>query len=247
MKTISLFVSLVLEFLFPEGCRICGSILVSGESSFYGLCHSCREGFAVETVKRCEKCGKPLVSESGFCLSCRAIMEKKDETKTQMSYDRLISLFPYTGKWKKLLKAFKFGKSVPLGRFLSERLLEALVLLKPENGEKPVLVPVPPRPGKIRKTGWDQIESLAGILEKNREAPPVLRRLKRLKSETQKKLDRKRRQDNLRGRVFAKGNIPKICVLFDDVITTGSTMDACAKALKDSGAEKVYGICLFYD
>jgi predicted amidophosphoribosyltransferase len=35
--------------------------------------------------------------------------------------------------------------------------------------------------------------------------------------------------------------------LFDDVITTGSTLDACAEALKEDGAEQVYGMNLFYD
>jgi predicted amidophosphoribosyltransferase len=43
------------------------------------------------------------------------------------------------------------------------------------------------------------------------------------------------------------GAPPKTAILIDDVMTTGSTMDICASVLKAGGAERVYGVCLFYD
>jgi ComF family protein len=240
---------LVREFFFPGGCGVCGRMLFDAESSWYGFCPACRAGFTLEYGKRCGLCGRPLISETGFCLSCRgAAGEDKDAAAEPRSYDRLFSLFPYTGNYGKLLRAFKFGKSLGAGHLLADKVYEALGLLELEKKENPVLVPVPPRPGKIRKTGWDQIEWLARILErKGPEGLPVRRCLRRAASETQKKLGREKRLTNLKGRISARGKVPQTAVLFDDVLTTGSTMEACAGALKAAGARKVYGICLFYD
>jgi ComF family protein len=159
----------------------------------------------------------------------------------------IISLYPYLGKYQKLLESFKFKKSLGTGHFLAEKVVEALKLFPPDKVKDAVLVPVPPRPGKIRKTGWDQIACLSKLLRQRKDAPKIVRCLKKKKTESQKKLDREDRKTNLKGRIFAKGKVPPNCILFDDVITTGSTIDACATALKQAGAEKVYGICLFYD
>jgi predicted amidophosphoribosyltransferase len=51
-------------------------------------------------------CGKPLVSEKDYCLACRNGGEK--------FYDHLWVLFPYSGKYQKLLAAYKFGKNIKL-------------------------------------------------------------------------------------------------------------------------------------
>jgi ComF family protein len=238
--------SLVAEYLFPSGCAICGAMLLEKEDAWYGLCDACRSKFMVEEAERCSLCGRPLISEQGSCLDCRSLAE----AGAIPAYDKLISLFPYSGLYLKLLASYKFGKRLSLGRFFAERVYEALALLSLGENERPVLVPVPPRPGKLRKTGWDQIEYLARFLKKREGGDgglKLMRCLKRLPSETQKKLDRESRKSNLKGRILVKGKAPNTAVLFDDVITTGSTMDACAAALKKAGAEKVYGICLFYD
>lgn len=164
------------------------------------------------------------------------------------AFDQALALFPYMGQYRRLLSAFKFDKHCALGKFLGEKLLESLVYF-PDLDADTVLIPVPPRPGKLRKTGWDQIDCLATILERTKsrsKSLPVYRCLKRLPSQSQKELSRNIRKTNLQGRILCAKKAPHRAIVFDDVITTGSTLDACAVALKEAGAEKVYGLCLFY-
>jgi ComF family protein len=154
--------------------------------------------------------------------------------------DSVSLLYPYTGNYIKLLGAYKFGKNLALGNFLA-RHLEERVRDFPDFE----LVPVPPRPGKIRRSGWDQVEYLARRLEKS--GLPVRRCLRRLASRTQKKLGRRERLENLAGRFTATAPASRQVLIIDDVMTTGATLEACAAALKGAGAERVCGICLFYD
>jgi ComF family protein len=165
--------------------------------------------------------------------------------------DQVVALFPYSGNYRKLLVSYKFGRYQALGNFLAESLVAGLSLFTAPPLQNPVLTPVPPRPGKIRKTGWDQIDYLGRLLSptyRKARSPylPVYRCLKRLPSKSQKELNQEDRKTNLLGRIRCTKPIPREVIVFDDVITTGSTLDACAAALKAGGAHTVYGLCLFY-
>ena len=236
---------------------MCGEALSNPGDAFYGLCAGCRFFLesAITNGERCSVCGKPLISEKGTCLPCREpVSAEGGNYRERLTGMRV--LFPYTGKFKATLGAFKFGKSLGVGNFFASHLRSipddlGLEAAPSKNNAECAWVPVPPRPGKIRRQGWDQIERLALLLERYyKRSPggkPVCRCLKRLPSRSQKELNREERGSNLNGRILCTGKPPKSAILFDDVITTGATLNACAAALLEGGAEKVYGVCLFYD
>jgi ComF family protein len=230
------------EYLFPSGCAVCGARLINMQETWYGLCGSCRAdlGEVIDGLgERCGRCGKPLISEQDYCLSCR-----DGETP---SFDRVRVLFPYTGKCAKVLLAYKFGRQLAPGNFFAEKVRQALEGFGEPGAALPEIVPVPPRAGKIKKTGWDQVEYLTRLLERGGKGGLKINRcLKRLPSRVQKELNREERLRNLRGRIVLKKTAPDIAVVIDDMMTTGSTLDVCAAALKAGGAKKVYGLCLFY-
>ena len=235
-KIYSLFLE-VKNFLFPDFCALCGCGL-TGDEIRYALCKNCRDSLVPVQGDKCRMCGKPLVSEKETCLSCR--------NGAAHSWDRLYVLFPYTGKYRKLLASYKFGKKTALADFLAEKVLEAKDCCPELNDAS--IVPVPPRPGKIKSSGWDQVDFLVKRIKKiGKDRVSVCRCLKRSKSKVQKRLNRNDRMENLKGRIFIDGTAPKVALVIDDVITTGSTMEVCSGTLKKAGAEKVYGLCLFYD
>ena len=241
------------EYFFPFGCSVCGAGLVGAEESWRGLCAGCRaelEAWLEESAAApaCARCGRPLVSEREICLSCRA-----GEGRGEALPDRSVALFPYAGRYRAALAAYKFGKNLALGNFFAEKALAALEggALSPGAGfgAEACVVPVPPRPGKLRETGWDQVEYLARAFERQAGKTggwKVSRCLRRLPSESQKALGLEGRRANLRGRIVPSRRAPETAIVLDDVMTTGSTLAACASALREAGAKTVYGLCLFY-
>jgi len=235
------------EYFFPYGCGSCDEALLTAEDAKYGLCEKCRATFdsAFAEGKRCDFCGRHLISENDVCLLCRK-NGKVEKGRYSDKFVKLHILFPYAGKFKRVIRAYKFSNSIGVGNFLVRFYPMALTNIGLLTSDNTAWVPIPPRSGKLRKQGWDQIEFLARQLETT-QRQKVCRCLKRLPSRSQKELSRDERASNLKGRILCVKPPPRTAILFDDVITTGATLDACAKALLDGGSEKVYGVCLFYD
>ena len=174
------------------------------------------------------------------------------EREGESSLDALFPLHSYR-QWKKELAfAWKTEGQRRLSPLFARLLFKALREL---GLEKTQLVPVPPRPGKIKETGWDQVDDLARFLRKKCGIQVRDDILVRKSSGQQKKLDRNARlgaagavydlRPAFREAVVGSAAVPKEAVLLDDIVTTGATMEKCAWLLKAAGVEKVYGLALF--
>ena len=225
------------NFFFPSECAVCGCALTGIEEIKYSLCRECKSSIKTNTQNKCNICGKPLISEIDTCLVCR-------NAGTRF-YDCLHVIYPYSGKYRKLLTQYKFKKNIRLGEFFAEEILS--IINNNEILKNAEIIPVPPRPGKIKDMGWDQIDYLLKCIKKLNQNINILRCLKRKKSKVQKYLKREERLKNLKDKIYLYKPAPKIALIIDDVITTGSTMEVCAEVLKKGGAERVYGLSLFYD
>ncbi|MCF0242134.1 MAG: ComF family protein [Treponema sp.] len=225
-------------------CIVCGR-----NTGVVPVCKACNAMYydvpVVLGLRRCEICGKPLISEDKLCMECRSNPVFK-------STALVVPLFQYSLWNKELLFSWKILGMRTVSVFFAEKVHCALKLL----GIK-FVVPVPPRKGKIKRLGWDQIEELCTFLEFKYKYK-VLRLLERKSTGEQKKLDRSGRLESI-GKAYdliesrslirqlrkCGGKMPEHCCLIDDILTTGSTAEGCASLLKKGGVKRVDVISLF--
>jgi ComF family protein len=139
----------------------------------------------------------------------------------------------------------KYHAVTPLGGWFAARLAE-LVTRWPEGFAADVVVPVPLHPTRMRERGHNQAELIARPLARRMHLPLRSYLLVRTKPRPEKlKLTSRERWRSVRGAyaIRAGTRVDKLRVLLvDDVFTTGATLDACARALRQAGAASVVGL-----
>jgi len=228
----------IVSIVLPRWCVLCGVPVRGGGR--WPLCEACSQeinslyGYDKAGV-RCRLCGKPVYSETGLCMRCRG---------SEYSFDSAWPLFHYAGGLRSVILAYKSRNRRSLAVWFASALEKTLRERYPDR----VVIPVPPRPGKLRRKGWDQVEDIVSILERRFDVP-VVRVLHRMDGIEQKALDFVHRAANVQGRIGVRKNcsIPGSPVLFDDVMTTGATLSECAAVLKAAGAVRVDAVAICAD
>jgi len=225
---------------FPAGCRICERLLVG--ASRVPVCEECLGSFEARPQRKCEICGQELPSfeaaapEGLICPACQM---------QTYAFARARSFGVYEGALVRAILLLKFEEVTPLGEWFAEK-LAGMVRREGELLAADVVVPVPLHRERERERGYNQATVLAKPLAKRLRLPFKAVLLLRTRPRPDKQvLSLEERWASVRGAFATRpgSQVDKLRVLLvDDVMTTGATLDACARALLKSGAKSVVGL-----
>lgn len=226
--------------LFPAPCRICGAVLLN--ASRIPICTSCLASFEPIPQPVCERCGKPFLTPVGaesVQPSCRLCREDF------FAFDFARSYGVYNDALHHAILLLKYEEVTRLGDWFAARLAE-VVARKAEAFRADVVVPVPLHPDRQRERGYNQAELIARPLARCLHLKQGAYLLMRTRPRPARLvLSRKEHWESVRGAYATRKGlrVDKLRVLLvDDVMTTGATLDACARALKSAGASSVLGL-----
>ncbi|KKQ70667.1 MAG: amidophosphoribosyltransferase [Candidatus Peregrinibacteria bacterium GW2011_GWC2_39_14] len=198
----------------------------------------------------CVACGK----EGGYlCKNCLPKIWNKRckyriSTKGGIHLDGSFFVFEYekNSAVLKLIQKLKYTFSTEIAEILSEFLYAQFedVLTEIQKSQNWAITFVPIYRKRFLWRGFNQAELIARIIAYKSGIPMHQYLVKTKNTATQVGLDSIGRIINLRGAFCVTREVRKNVILIDDVLTTGATMNECAKVLKRAGAEKVYGMVL---
>ena len=232
MKKLKKYLNHLTDIFFPKFCVVC-------KKQGYLLCPDCLSLLEIMEYKYCPFCRKRVLGQEGKCS--RHHSAQLNGLYFATPYNNIII--------KTTIQKFKYQPFLKeLSQPLSQLIITHLHLVSNDAflKENSVLIPVPLYKSREKWRGFNQAEELAKHISRHFNIPlekEVL--LKTKKTKEQVRLKKAERARNIIGafqikhpqRIKDKG-----VFLVDDVFTTGSTMEECARVLKQSGAKEVWGI-----
>lgn len=217
----------LLEIIFPPVCLLCAKR--SREKGFCGECRAMLDKKRI-TSPVCLRCGAPFHSPKAVGHVCGQCL------KTPPHFNAARSAFVYDGHVLDAVHRFKYAGDTSLARPLAMEALGAL-----GSKDHCLIVPVPLHPERLRARGFNQSVLIARELARITSIELCCGNLKRARNTGQQVgLGVEERKKNVAGAfrlenpALLKG---KKTLLVDDVMTTGATINECARLLKGSGAE----------
>ncbi len=227
------FTSALLDFFFPPLCHICRTFIP--DAGELHICPICRETLTLVKSPLCTICGIPFAGagDDHICGRCLKYPPHFDSARAHLLHD---------GSARNMIHAFKYQYKTHLRRPLALLALEGLTGFIREH-ETDFIVPVPLHRSRLRSRGFNQAVLLGKLFSDRLSLPMQTNGLLRVRrTEPQIELSGEERRNNVKG-AFAVSDPAcikgKRILLLDDVMTTGSTVDECAKELKKAGALSV--------
>jgi ComF family protein len=187
------------------------------------------------------KCGLCLqIGGPSPCGQCMEEIEKSRDARVRPGGEHLAFLaaaYVYEDRAGQAVRALKFGRRTSLAQWMAAE-VAGLAKTLPRQAE--TIVPVPIHPSRRRQRGFNQAELLCEGFEPEQVMPEMLRRIKA--TTPQARLKREERAVHLVGAFRAANVEGRSVLLVDDAITTGFTVQECAKALQQAGATWVAAI-----
>ena len=188
----------------------------------------------------CRVCSQPFQGAIEGSFTCQTCVERK------LHFECAIAPYLSRGIVRELIHRFKYRGEYhlrhQLGRWLCEGFHDERLAIRAD-----LIIPVPLHPLRQREREFNQASELARLASQSAGIPfcDGLQRLRYTTSQT--RFDRQERMENLRNAFIIRKNAPvhgKRLILIDDVLTTGSTLDECARVLRKAGAKSIRALTI---
>ncbi|MCH8127151.1 ComF family protein [candidate division KSB1 bacterium] len=214
----------LLQWIYPTNCILCESSEIEGLNQV------------------CNKCWHQLPRTTDTAISNLWLVREED---LLVFIARFHAFFDFNEGIQKIIHEMKYNGKTRIAR-------EIIRFLKKDISnhfhEIEIIIPIPLHTKRQKERGYNQSELLAREIAIILEKPfftNVVKRVTNTKSQTQ--LDAHERLENMAGAFSVSDNQKiqeKVILLIDDLITTGSTLNECARILKENKAKEVYALAL---
>ena len=224
----------LLNFFFPPRCLLCGEsqgLLVDCH-----LCAPCSHDFSLN-LSPCGRCGVPMpldtqIANRGLCGQCLV---------SAPAFDYCWSPFIYAQPLEWMIHQFKFNAKLIYSPVLSSLMIQQLPMALRESSRADAIIPMPLHSKRLKQRGFNQSLLLARPLARALNIKIDCESGQRVRNtEHQTGKSAKVRRQNIKGAFhFDNKQGYEHLIIFDDVVTTGSSVSEFSKVLKQSGVKRV--------